>query len=65
MIVEKNVKIWLTAPISFAIFRDKLMDFCYEHHVAPDDVAIAPYVRKIKDAITETGIQISIERDEA
>ncbi len=65
MQIEKNVKIWETEPLSFVIVRAKFMDFCYEHNVAPDDVAVAPYVEKAPDGtITETGIRFIIEKDE-
>lgn len=66
MIITKDVKIWETAPLSFAVVRDKLMDFCYEYHVAPDDVAFAPYVEMAEDnaTIIAMGIRFTIDKED-
>lgn len=66
MIITKDVKIWETAPLSFALVRDKLMDFCYENKVAPDDVAVAPYTEMAADnaTIIAMGIRFTIDKED-
>jgi len=59
---ELEIKIWETNPISFATFRQRLMAFCYENNVAPDDLMIAPYTEEVYGETVEMGIKISYER---
>lgn len=62
MTITRDIKIWETEPMGFASFRDKLMAFCYEHNVAPDDVKIGPYTEEHYGDIQEMGIRLTIVR---
>lgn len=60
-----TIKIWESEPIGFASFREKVMAFCYEHHVAPDDLMIAPYTESVYGDLMEMGIKISCKHRES
>lgn len=64
MTAETEIKVWEHSPIPFSSLREKVMAFCYEHHVAPDDLLIAPFADQEHDTVTQMGFRISIiERD--